>query len=144
MRRPQMKTALPLAIMAAIVASDASAQEPRIMWRSKETGVIASTAPIIIPPPVSTLGADYRGQRFTWSKGDNVKLTPNVRGGNGPLSWAISTGTPLPAGVSLHPTTGVISGNAGTTGRFQVSILITDETTGGRVTAVAVFEVVAG
>lgn len=129
------------AVVAALVASTAAADEPRIMWRSKSSGVLAVTAPVI-PPPVSTFGVSYNKGRYTWRKGDTVSLIPEVRGSNGPLSWSIAVETPLPVGVTLNPITGVISGKAGSLGRYQVSIMITDELTGASVMAVAVMEVV--
>lgn len=141
MRQPFISTLS--AIMAALVATTATAAEPRVVWRSASSGVLATPDPVI-PPPVSTFAVSYAGNRFTWSLGKAVKLTPTVRGGNGPLQWSLAVVTPLPAGVTLNPTTGVISGNAGATGRYQVSVLITDVTTGVRVSAVAVMEVVAG
>ena len=50
-------------------------------------------------------------------------LTLGVSGGAGPYSWAA---TGLPAGISLHPTTGALSGTVTETGTSEVAVTVTD------------------
>lgn len=52
--------------------------------------------------------------------------TPQVTGGVAPYTWATTTGN-LPPGLSLDPSTGVISGQATATGTYSFTIQVTDD-----------------
>ncbi len=48
-------------------------------------------------------------------------------GGTPPYTWSLTSGSgPLPPGLSLTPTTGVISGTPTTTGRYPITVQVTD------------------
>ncbi|WP_432906292.1 fibronectin type III domain-containing protein [Micromonospora matsumotoense] len=64
------------------------------------------------PPPPGEIGAAY-----------SYQLT--VTGGTGPFTWAVSAGT-LPPGLTLNPTTGLLSGTPTTAGSFPFTIRVTD------------------
>jgi hypothetical protein len=53
-----------------------------------------------------------------------VQLT--ATGGTLPYSWAVSASTPLPAGLSLNASTGVISGTPTALGTTNVTFILTD------------------
>ena len=53
-------------------------------------------------------------------------ITVTATGGTTPYSWGA---TGLPAGVTINPTTGVISGTPTATGTFNVTVTVTDSTT---------------
>ncbi len=50
---------------------------------------------------------------------------PTLTGGTAPISWSITAGS-LPAGLSISPTTGAISGTPTASGTFSVTIAATD------------------
>ena len=81
----------------------------------------AASAPVTInaapslnfpPPPPGEVGAAYSDQ-----------LT--VTGGTSPFSWSISAGA-LPPGLTLNPTTGLLSGTPTTAGSFNFTVRVTD------------------
>lgn len=65
----------------------------------------------------TTLSGAVSGSAYTAS------LT--ATGGDGTFAWSVSSGS-LPSGLSLNPTTGVISGSTGTTGSFNFEVAIDD------------------
>jgi len=58
------------------------------------------------------------------SKPYSVTLT--ATGGVAPYTWAVTAGS-LPPGITLNATTGVISGNATQTGKFSLTVTVTDQ-----------------
>jgi large repetitive protein len=75
-------------------------------------------------PAVTTLGLAAWTQNLA---GYNQTLT--AVGGTGALTWSITSGA-LPTGLSLAPTTGVISGTPTAAGTFTIAATVTD-TVGG-------------
>ena len=60
--------------------------------------------------------------------GVTYKDTLSAHGGIAPYHWSIVQGS-LPAGLSLDPATGALSGTPTTAGRFQATVKITDSAT---------------
>ena len=87
----------------------------------QDTPLAQITVPLVPPPlvistsslPAGTIGAAY-----------NATLT--ATGGTPPYSWAVTVGT-LPAGLSLHASSGAITGTpAGPVGTSNFTVTITD------------------
>jgi hypothetical protein len=57
--------------------------------------------------------------------GKRYRLTLSYAGGVGATQWSLAAGT-LPSGLSLNPTTGVISGKAHRVGRFRFTVTAAD------------------
>jgi hypothetical protein len=53
-------------------------------------------------------------------------LTLHATGGRPIYRWAVAPGSSLPAGLTLDPATGVISGDADSVGTFQMRVSVTD------------------
>ncbi|MEU4570245.1 fibronectin type III domain-containing protein [Micromonospora sp. NPDC023956] len=68
------------------------------------------------PPPAGKVGVPYHQQ-----------LT--VNGGTAPFTWSVSAGT-LPAGLTLDPVTGLLSGTPTTAGTFPFTVQVTDSSAG--------------
>jgi hypothetical protein len=66
-------------------------------------------------PPPEEIPAD---EPFTW--------TPQTLGGVGPYTYEITSEQDLPAGLTLDPDTGTISGTPTESGTFVVTITVTD------------------
>ncbi|MFI6235468.1 putative Ig domain-containing protein [Micromonospora sp. NPDC050784] len=64
------------------------------------------------PPPQGQVGIAYSSQ-----------LT--VNGGTGPFAWSVSAGS-LPPGVTLNPSTGLLSGTPTTAGNFSFTVRVVD------------------
>ncbi|PPD57455.1 putative Ig domain-containing protein [Dehalogenimonas etheniformans] len=60
--------------------------------------------------------------------GSAYTATLTALGGTAPLTWAVTVGT-LPAGLSLAPATGVISGTPTGVGDTTITVTVTDSTT---------------
>ncbi|MEV6814730.1 putative Ig domain-containing protein [Micromonospora sp. NPDC051296] len=82
-----------------------SAQSPAVT-------VNAPPALTFPPPPAGEVGAGYR-----------VALT--VAGGTAPFAWSVSAGA-LPAGLTLDPASGLLSGTPTAAGSFSFTIRVTD------------------
>jgi len=57
--------------------------------------------------------------------GNAYSATLQAAGGLAPYSWSISTGS-LPTGLTLAPSTGIISGTPTTSGTFTFTVKVTD------------------
>jgi hypothetical protein len=77
--------------------------------------VVSDPNPPLITSPSSVIG--LQGTPF------NLPLA--VTGGTPPFAWSIVSGT-LPAGLSLNPTTGAVTGTPSGLGDFPVSFKVTD------------------
>lgn len=58
--------------------------------------------------------------------GANYSYAPEVVAGT-PVTWSVDPATPLPAGLSIDPMTGTISGIPTVDGTFPLTLLITDD-----------------
>jgi len=64
-------------------------------------------------------------------------------GAKGTYAWSVDPSTPLPAGLTLDPASGAISGTPTTEGRTPVKLVVTDTPTGLTVTQDVAFNVVS-
>ncbi len=76
------------------------------------TLVIAAAPVVTFAPAAGEVGVAYSQQ-------------PTVAGGTAPYTWSISAGS-LPAGVSLNPATGQVSGTPTAAGTFSATVAVTD------------------
>lgn len=74
-------------------------------------------APVAVAPPKIGPG----------EVGVKVNTKPEVTGGAAPFAWSVARGA-LPAGVSLDPATGAVSGTPGVAGSFAVTLGVADAT----------------
>ncbi|HLH29859.1 MAG TPA: SBBP repeat-containing protein [Terriglobia bacterium] len=77
-------------------------------------------ASIVIPPPSIT-------RSFLFNAIQNQQYSDTVTGTNGkfPYQWSVASGS-LPAGLTLNPNDGTISGTATSTGTFSFTVQLTD------------------
>ena len=81
---------------------------------------------VIAPPPVAiTSSGDLTGGRINQAYTHQLTFT----GGTPPVTWGLPTGQTLPPGLTLNPTTGVISGTPTQIGTFSFTVRITDSAT---------------
>ncbi|MGB8542650.1 MAG: putative Ig domain-containing protein [Candidatus Acidiferrales bacterium] len=73
---------------------------------------ITTTSPL--PPGVVNTAYDSPGLQFA------------ATGGNAPYTWSVASGSSLPAGLTLDPSTGILSGTPTTAGTFNFGITVTD------------------
>ena len=76
------------------------------------TIVVAAAPALTFAPPAGEVGVAYSQQ-------------PALTGGTGPFAWVISAGS-LPPGLTISPTTGVVSGTPTAAGSFSLTITATD------------------
>jgi hypothetical protein len=83
--------------------------------------VLPVGAPVIIKPENGFWLPDgYEGISYSY--------TCEATGGSGAFTWSVDILNPLPAGLSIDPATGLISGfpGAGTTGAYMVDVTVDD------------------
>lgn len=92
---------------------------------SQPVSVTSSTLTLVVdPPPLTVTSAgDLTGGRLN----QDYSFTLGATGGRPPYTWALASG-PLPPGLTLNGTTGVISGRPTTLGTFSFVVNITDTT----------------
>ncbi|MBY3531844.1 hypothetical protein HFN68_02630 [Rhizobium laguerreae] len=132
---------LTAAAIAVLLATSASAGEPRILWRSATTGAIAAPVtteppPVVAPGPLSVF---YDGNGRTFPRGISMSLTPMITGGSGHYEFAFASANTLPAGVVFNSATGVFSGAPQAKGDFSFNILVHDPGSGQYVTTIVRF-----
>jgi hypothetical protein len=88
--------------------ADASGQ---IATEATTVTIIADPA-VTFTPPAGQVSVAYSQQ-------------PTLSGGTGPYTWALSAGS-LPPGLTINPTTGLISGTPTIVGNYPVTISATD------------------
>jgi lysophospholipase L1-like esterase len=99
-----------------VQAADSSSQSnPATAAATLTLTVAASTASLTLAPPA--LPGGTQGGTYTYQ-------LPST-GGTAPLAWSVTSGA-LPSGLSLDPTTGVISGIATAAGTFPFAISVSD------------------
>ncbi len=83
----------------------------------------------IAPPPLTALCVTAT----TGQVGVAYSSAIVANGGTAPYTFTIASGS-LPGGLTLNPSTGMISGTPTTAGPFSFSVLVTDSTSGGALT----------
>jgi hypothetical protein len=92
--------------------SDGSTPSPQSASETY-TLIVAASSPVLqFSPPEGTVSIPYA-------------YTPSVSGGVEPYTWSIASGE-LPAGLSLEPATGTISGTPTATGSSAVTLRVAD------------------
>jgi hypothetical protein len=77
----------------------------------------------IAPPPLSITTSSLPN----WTVNRPYNQTIAATGGTGPYTWGLATGSnPLPANLSITPSTGVLSGTPTVTGTFSFTVQVTD------------------
>ncbi|MCJ9723158.1 putative Ig domain-containing protein [Agrobacterium sp. SHOUNA12C] len=137
-------TRIPLmaAAIAALLATSASASEPRILYRSATTGTIAAPVTSEPLPPIEAPGAisiKYANNGRTFPRGMSMSLSPMITGGSGQYEFAFASGTAFPAGITFSSATGIFSGKPQAKGDYTFHILLHDLASGQYVTAVVRF-----
>jgi hypothetical protein len=82
--------------------------------------VITYDAPQLQVVSKALVGGDA-GQSYTWSPA-------TITTGSAPYGYALASGSTLPAGLTLSPTAGSISGTPAATGTKSFSVVVTDAT----------------
>lgn len=104
------------------------------------TGTVSFTLTVTGGLFVTSSGtAPYLGTNGT---ADATLTTVTATGGVFPYSYAITSPSPIPAGITINASTGVISlANNVAAGRYQISVTATDATSGTPLTGTVNFEI---
>jgi hypothetical protein len=92
-------------------------QTPTPATKSAQLSIVVSQAPLSVTTTSLASGVI----------GDGYSQTLQASGGTPSYSWSISAGT-LPAGLTLNPSTGSISGTPSATGTSDFTVKVTDST----------------
>jgi len=88
-------------------------------------GQASTSVQVVVPePPASSPQIDSPVSMET-RKGATFRHQLLATGGTPPYLWSMPTGS-LPAGISLNPNTGLISGTAGAAGTFPFTVQVND------------------
>ena len=98
-----------------------------------QTGSTSKAACVAIAITTAQLPA---GTLYSTSK-EKYSAKLAVKGGKAPHKWSLTSGSKLPAGLSLDKSTGVISGKASKIGTYSFTIKVTDSKTSGSGTLTA-------
>ncbi len=88
---------------------------------SAQLSITVTGTPLTISPTSIAAGTAYQNQPYSYQF--------QATGGTAPYTWSVSKGSALPPGLSLNPTTGVLSGTPnvpGGYGLYEASITVTD------------------
>ena len=88
---------------------------------SKPTGKVSATLTLTVNPKLAVAA----GALPVGTVGQAYAASLSGTGGVGPYTWAVTSGS-LPAGLSLNPNTGAITGTPTAAGRNPVGITVTD------------------
>jgi hypothetical protein len=97
----------------------------------------ASLSIVVTEPPLTVTTTSLAGG----STGNAYSQTLQAIGGTLPYSWSVSVGT-LPAGLTLNPSTGTITGSPSATGTSNFTVKVTDSATPTHATATAALSIV--
>jgi hypothetical protein len=106
---------------------------PAAQTAAKPLGLTVLPAPLVIT--TFALPGDQQGNAYA--------ATLSARGGAAPYTWSISSGA-LPAGLTLNPSTGAISGNPTTSGSSTFNVMVRDSTISTRQTTTASITITNG
>jgi hypothetical protein len=128
------RIALTAAAIAMLLATSASAAEPRILYRSATTGTaVPAAAPTM---PTAPTAPTYPPLTVTLAGNANVKVGSNISiqvvtdGGSGDFGYDLITmiGMGLPGGLSLDQS-GKLSGVSFSVGNYPIGISVYDRKT---------------
>ena len=132
-----MHKGIAFSLVAALVAASASAAEPRIVWRSTGTGVIAAEAsPIEEPPGEVESPVTYQPLKVSVTGTTNVKPGAGINlqtvtvGGSGDFLFGLSFeyGAQAPR-IDIDMTTGQITGAIPAKGTYNFLVSVYDRKT---------------
>jgi Putative Ig domain len=103
---------------------------PAAQMATKPLGLTVLPVPLVIT--TSALPGDQQGNAYA--------ATLSASGGASPYTWSISSGT-LPAGLTLNPSSGAISGIPTASGTSTFNVTVTDSTTPTHQTNTASFSI---
>lgn len=108
-------------IITGVVPTLVSSATPTLTVSDPTTGESAKLKlTITIVKPVSITGAE-----LTTYAGDAFSYTPSVTDGYGSRTYSVSAGS-LPAGISINPVTGLLSGTSASNSTASFTISVTD------------------
>ena len=96
-------------------------QNTQTMQSSQTVPLVIAPAGTVTPITISTSSLPSGTANAGYS------ATLSVSGGTAPYTWSISTGQ-LPAGLTLAPATGAISGTPTISGNYSLGVTVTDST----------------
>lgn len=101
---------------------------PIRIWDGQEVNSTKQLTIVVYPPPSITTGFLESGMTYTPYM---QQLT--VGGGRAPYTWSLVGNGTLPPGLTLNPTTGVISGTPAATGFYAFAVRVQDSLGGSSI-----------